>query len=112
VDFGASDKPLKPSARRQWPHAVPHRGRGVVPVVNLEACSRRHQDDRGGAGDIYRGVRTYWTMRDQIVQSGVKLPHERITVVHRSDGSGTTFLFTSYLSLKAPTGLGVAPTMR
>jgi phosphate transport system substrate-binding protein len=52
--------------------------------------------------DIFRGVRKYWD--DPVLKSynpGVNLPHMPITVVHRSDGSGTTFLFTTYLTMKA-----------
>jgi phosphate transport system substrate-binding protein len=105
VDFGASDKPLKPevlaaNGLMQFPTVVG----GVVPVVNLEGVQPGGIKMTGAVlADIYLGVRTYWD--DAVIRSfnpGVKLPHERITVVHRSDGSGTSFLFTSYLSLKAP----------
>jgi phosphate transport system substrate-binding protein len=105
VDFGASDKPLKPdvlaaNGLMQFPTVVG----GVVPVVNLPGIAPGGVRMTGPVlADIYRGVRTFWD--DPVIKSfnpGVRLPHERITVVHRSDGSGTTFLFTSYLSLKAP----------
>jgi phosphate transport system substrate-binding protein len=105
VDFGASDKPLKPdvlagAGLTQFPTVVG----GVVPVVNLQGVQPGGIKMTGAVlADIYRGVRTYWD--DPVVKAfnpGLKLPHERITVVHRSDGSGTTFLFTSYLALKAP----------
>jgi len=48
--------------------------------------------------DIYRGIRTFWD--DPVIKSfnpHVKLPHIKITVVHRSDGSGTTFIWADYL---------------
>jgi phosphate transport system substrate-binding protein len=105
VDFGASDKPLKPdvlatSGLMQFPTVVG----GVVPVVNLPGIAPGGIRMTGPVlADIYRGVRVYWD--DAVIKSfnpGVKLPHIKITVVHRSDGSGTSFLFTSYLSLEAP----------
>src|SRR6185437_10938676 len=53
--------------------------------------------------DIYRGViRTWDDPLLKLTNTGVNLPHLPITVVHRSDGSGTSFLFTSYLAMKAP----------
>ena len=117
VDFGASDKPLKPevlaaNGLMQFPTVVG----GVVPVVNLQGVQPGGIRMTGAVlADIYRGVRRYWD--DAVIKSynpGVNLPHERITVVHRSDGSGTTFLFTSYLSLKAPhwaSGVGASDSV-
>jgi phosphate transport system substrate-binding protein len=53
--------------------------------------------------DIYRGVVKRWNdPHVAAINPGVRLPGLPITVIHRSDGSGTTFLFTSYLTLKAP----------
>jgi phosphate transport system substrate-binding protein len=52
--------------------------------------------------DIFRGIRPYWD--DPVIVAfnpSLKLPHQKITVVHRADGSGTTFLFTKYLSMVA-----------
>jgi len=105
VDFGASDKPLKPADLAagglvQFPTVVG----GVVPVMNLPGI-RPGQVRLSGAlvADIYRGVVKKWN--DPLVgriNPGVRLPNLPITVVHRSDGSGTTFLFTSYLAMKAP----------
>jgi phosphate transport system substrate-binding protein len=104
VDFGASDKPLKPADLAangliQFPTVVG----GVVPVVNLPGIAPGGIRITGAIlADIYRGERKFWD--DAVIKSynpGVKLPHVRITVVHRSDGSGTTFLFTSYLAMKA-----------
>ncbi len=104
VDFGASDKPLKPEDQKtnglvQFPTVVG----GVVPVMNLPGIRPGEIKITGAIlSDIYRGIRTKWN--DPVIASfnpGVKLPNLPITVVHRSDGSGTTFLFTSYLSLKA-----------
>jgi phosphate transport system substrate-binding protein len=124
VDFGASDKPMKPddlatNGLVMFPTVIG----GVVPVVNL-AGIKSGQIRLTGAqiADIYRGVIKRWN--DPLLvktNPGVPLPNMPITVVHRSDGSGTSFLFTTYLSMKAahwaqqvggndsvqwPTGLG------
>jgi phosphate transport system substrate-binding protein len=105
VDFGASDKPLKPedldkNGLMQFPTVMG----GVVPVMNLPGV-RPGQIKLTGAqvADIYRGVIKRWD--DPLLAKtnpGMKMPALPITVVHRSDGSGTTFLFTSYLAMKAP----------
>jgi phosphate transport system substrate-binding protein len=105
VDFGASDKPLKPDALasgglQQFPTVIG----GVVPVVNLPGVKpgKLHLTGRVLA-DIYLGLIKRWN--DPIIASwnkGVALPNLPITVVHRSDGSGTSFLFTTYLSMEDP----------
>ncbi len=105
VDFGASDKPLKMDALaagglQQFPTVIG----GVVPVMNLPGIAPGQVKITGPIlADIYRGVIKKWN--DPIIVSynkGVNLPNLPITVVHRSDGSGTSFLFTSYLSMEAP----------
>ncbi|KRB82830.1 phosphate ABC transporter substrate-binding protein [Sphingomonas sp. Root710] len=106
VDFGASDKPLKPEELNaaglyQFPTVMG----GVVPVVNLPGI-KPGQIKLNGAllADIFMGTVTKWNdPRIAGLNKGVKLPNLPITVVHRSDGSGTSFLFTSYLSMKNPT---------
>jgi phosphate transport system substrate-binding protein len=105
VDFGASDKPLKPddlkaNGLQQFPTVVG----GVVPVLNLPGIAPGGIRMSGGVlSDIYRGLIVYWDDPHlKGLNPGVALPHQKITVVHRSDGSGTTFLFTSYLSLMGP----------
>ena len=105
VDFGASDKPLKPDALatdglQQFPTVIG----GVVPVMNLTGIQpgQIHLTGRVLA-DIYLGLIKKWN--DPVIASwnkGVKLPNMPITVVHRSDGSGTSFLFTTYLSMEDP----------
>ena len=102
VDFGASDKPLKPEALaagglQQFPTVIG----GVVPVMNLPGVKpgEIHLTAKVLA-DIYLGLIKTWD--DPVLASwnrSMKLPHTPITVVHRSDGSGTSFLFTSYLSM-------------
>ncbi len=106
VDFGASDKPLKPedlaaAGLFQFPTVVG----GVVPVMNLPGI-RPGQIKLTGPllADIYLGAVTKWNdPRIKALNPGVPLPNLPITIVHRSDGSGTTFIFASYLSLVNPT---------
>jgi phosphate transport system substrate-binding protein len=104
VDFGASDKPLKledqtASGLVMFPTVIG----GIVPVMNLPGYKPGQLRLTGPQlADIYRGVIKKWD--DPLLartNPGVKLPNLPITVVHRSDGSGTTFLFTSFLSLQA-----------
>ena len=104
VDFGATDKPLKPDDLAtngfiQFPTVVG----GVVPVVNLPGVKSGQIKLTGAQiADIYRGVIKKWN--DPLLartNPGMTLPNLPITVVHRSDGSGTTFIFTTYLALKA-----------
>jgi len=105
VDFGATDKPLKPeelaaSGLYQFPTVMG----GVVPIVNLPGV-RPGQVKLSGAllGDIFLGKVLKWSdPRIAALNRGVRLPNLPITVVHRSDGSGTSFLFTSYLAMKNP----------
>ena len=104
VDFGASDKPLKPDDLAAGGLAMfPTVIGGVVPVMNLPGIKPGQLRMTGAnLADIYRGAIKKWN--DPILvkmNPGVQLPNLPITVVHRSDGSGTTFLFTTYLSMKA-----------
>ncbi len=101
VDFGASDMPLKPDELEkdgmiQFPAIMG----GVVPVVNFDGVKPGELKITGAVlADIYLGKITKWN--DAAIAGlnpGAKLPATDITVVHRSDGSGTTFLFTNYLS--------------
>jgi phosphate transport system substrate-binding protein len=105
VDFGASDMPMKPDDLQknglvQFPAIMG----GVVPVVKLEGVKPGELKFTGQLlGDIYLGKVTKWN--DPAIAKlnpGVKLPADNITVVHRSDGSGTTFLWTNYLSKVHP----------
>lgn len=101
VDFGASDMPLKAEDLEkdglvQFPAIIG----GVVPVVNLDGVTPGQMKMTGQVlGDIYLGKIKKWN--DPAIAAlnvGVRLPDENITVVRRADGSGTTFLFTNYLS--------------
>jgi phosphate transport system substrate-binding protein len=105
VDFGASDMPLKPEDLQknglvQFPAIMG----GVVPVVKLEGIQPGQLRFTGALlADIYMGKVTRWNdPAIAKVNPGVKLPATEITVVHRSDGSGTTFLWSNYLSKVSP----------
>lgn len=101
VTFGASDAPLKAEQLEkdglvQWPMVMG----AIVPVVNLEGVKPGELVFDGETlANIYLGKITKWD--DAAIKKlnpNVKLPAEAITVVRRSDGSGTTFNFTNYLS--------------
>ncbi|NHZ83821.1 phosphate ABC transporter substrate-binding protein PstS [Massilia sp. CCM 8695] len=105
VDFGASDKPLgveelDTAGLMQFPAIMG----GVVTVVNIDGIAPGALKLTGPViADIYLGKITKWNAPEiAALNPGVKLPAEEITVVHRADGSGTTFLFTDYLSKVSP----------
>ena len=101
VDFGASDAPLKAKdldkfGLLQFPMIMG----GVVPVVNIPGISSGSlKMSNKLLADIYLGKVKKWN--DSHIKAenpGLQLPKRAITVVHRSDGSGTTWIFTNYLS--------------
>src|ERR1044071_1802626 len=101
VDFGASDMPLKDEELAadgllQFPTVIG----GVVPVVNVKGINPGQLKLTGQVlGDIYLGKVLKWN--DPAIASlnaGVTLPDAAIAVVRRADGSGTSFIFTNYLS--------------
>ncbi|MFB6418020.1 MULTISPECIES: phosphate ABC transporter substrate-binding protein PstS [Bradyrhizobium] len=101
VTFGASDMPLKPEQLEkdgmiQWPQAMG----ALVPVLNLEGIKPGELVFSGELlGDIYLGkVKTWNDPAIAKLNPNVKLPSDAITVVRRSDGSGTTFIWTDFLS--------------
>ncbi len=101
VDFGASDMPLKPeelekNGLMQFPTVVG----GVVPVINVNGIETGKLKLTGSLlAAIYLGKITKWNDPALTgLNADLKLPDENITVVHRSDGSGTSFIFTNYLS--------------
>ncbi|RFC38065.1 MAG: phosphate ABC transporter substrate-binding protein, PhoT family [Candidatus Nitrotoga sp. LAW] len=105
VDFGASDMPLKPeelekNGLMQFPAVMG----GVVPVINVTGIAAGQLKLDGKVlADIFLGKITKWNDPALMALNvGTKLPNETITVVHRSDGSGTTFIFTNYLSKVSP----------
>ena len=124
VHFGSSDKPLPPAelaehGLAQFPSVIG----GVVPVINVPGIEAGAMKLTGELlADIFLGKVERWNdPRIAGLNGGVPLPDSKITVVHRSDGSGTTFNFVNYLSkvsadwkdevgegtsVKWPTGIG------
>jgi phosphate transport system substrate-binding protein len=105
VDFGATDKPLTSEELAQdGLTQFPLVNGAVVPIVNLEGVSAGALKLSGEVlADIFLGKIAKWN--DQAIASlnnGLKLPDQPITVVHRADGSGTTFIWTNYLSKVSP----------
>src|SRR5690606_16001656 len=105
VDFGSSDAPLKPEelsrhGLAQFPSVIG----GVVPVLNVPGIAAGALKlDGPTLAAIFLGKLTRWN--DPAIAAlnpGLSLPDARITVVHRSDGSGTTFNFVNYLSKVSP----------
>jgi phosphate transport system substrate-binding protein len=105
VDFGASDMPLKAEdLEKEGLMQFPAIMGGVVPVVNIAGVGAGQLKLTGPVlADIYLGKITKWDAAEiASINPGVKLPADDITVVHRADGSGTSFLFTDYLSKTSP----------
>jgi phosphate transport system substrate-binding protein len=101
VDFGASDMPLKPddlekNGLMQFPTVIG----GIVPVINLPGVKPGELKLTGPVlADIYLGKVTKWTDPEIVkLNPTIKFPDQDIAVVRRADGSGTTFIFTNYLS--------------
>ena len=101
VTFGASDAPLKgeeldKDGMVQFPAIIG----GTVPVVNLEGFKPGELRITGPVlAEVYMGTIAKWNdPKLAALNPGKNLPNENITVVHRADGSGTTFNFTDYLS--------------
>lgn len=117
VDFGASDMPLKneklvESGLFQFPTVVG----GAVPVINVAGVeSGTLKLDGHILADIFMGKITRWNAPAIVaLNPAIGLPNEDINVIHRSDGSGTTFIFTNYLSKVSPewkTAMGEGTTV-
>ena len=105
VDFGASDMPLpveelKESGLVQFPMVMG----GVVPVINVKGIEPGQLKLTGPVlADIFLGKIKKWNDAPvAALNPGLALPNQAIAVVHRSDGSGTTFIFADYLSKVSP----------
>lgn len=105
VDFGASDMPLKPeeldsAGLMQFPVVIG----GDVPVVNLAGVKPGQLKLTGPVlADIFLGKIAKWNDPAIVaLNKGTAIPDEAISVVHRADGSGTTFIWTNYLSKVSP----------
>ena len=101
VDFGASDAPMSPSELElaglaQFPTVIG----GVVPVVNIDGVGPGQLKLDGQVlADIFQGRITKWNDKRIVADNpSLALPNETINVMYRQDGSGTTFIFTTYLS--------------
>lgn len=106
VDFGASDGPMSDDQLKQATVPILHFPTVLgadVPSYNLPGVSAELNFTPEALGGIFLGKITKWN--DPAITTanpGVKLPSEDIVVVHRSDGSGTTYIWTDYLSKISP----------
>ncbi len=105
VDFGASDMPLKDEELKakglvQFPTVIG----GVIPVVNIQGVAPGQLRLNGAIlAGIYLGKISKWSdAAIQALNPGLTLPDAAIAPVRRADGSGTTFIFTNYLSKASP----------
>jgi len=105
VDFGATDEPLDPTdldklGMVQFPIVIG----GIVPVVHIEGVKPGQINFTGEVlADIYLGkLKTWSDPAIQAINPNLKLPNAPITLVHRIDGSGTTFNWSNYLSKVSP----------
>jgi phosphate transport system substrate-binding protein len=105
VTFGATDAPLKPDELQkdglaQWPMVMG----GIVPVVNIDGVKPGDLAlDGATLAKIFMGeIKSWDDAAIKALNPNAKLPSSAIAVVHRSDGSGTTFNFTNYLSKVSP----------
>jgi phosphate transport system substrate-binding protein len=111
VDFGATDVPMGASdiakAKGGTPLQIPVALGGVAIAYKLQGVQSGLKLTGDVLGKIFSGQITTWN--DPAITAlnpGVNLPSENITVVHRSDGSGTTYIFTDYLSHVSPSWKG------
>jgi phosphate ABC transporter phosphate-binding protein len=121
VDFGASDAPLTGGSSGQYPAlnafatplTIPDTIGAVVVAYNLPGIAKGLNLNANVTAQIFEGIITRWNdTRIQALNNGVSLPTNLITVVHRSDASGTTFVFSSYLSSSPLWTLGASTTIK
>jgi phosphate transport system substrate-binding protein len=107
VDFGASDMPMTPEQMSKLKAPVLHVPSvlgGVVPTYNIPGVTQDLKFTPETLAGIYLGEIKKWNDPKLAKDNpGVKFPNQDIVVVHRSDGSGTTFVWTDYLSKVSPT---------
>ena len=104
VDFGASDKPMSNEEMAQLkvkPLHFPTVLGAVVPAYNLPGYSKELKLSQDALAGIFLGTIKKWN-DPALVKDNPGLPDQEIVVVHRSDGSGTTFVFTDYLAKVSP----------
>ncbi len=106
VDFGATDGPMSDQQLAESKIKLIHIPTvlgAVVPIYNLPGVSQELKLSGEVLAAIYHGDISNWNdSRIARDNAGVKLPNQEIIVIHRSDGSGTTFIFTDYLSKVSP----------
>jgi phosphate transport system substrate-binding protein len=106
VDFGASDMPMTDEQLGKFkskPLHFPTVLGGIVPTYNIPGVSQDLKFTPEALAGIYLGNIKKWNDPELTkANPGVKLPDAEIVVVHRSDGSGTSFVFTDYLSKVSP----------
>jgi phosphate transport system substrate-binding protein len=106
VFFGASDYPLTPEQLQAAPGKILHFPTvlgAVVPIYNIPGVSAELKFTGPVLADIFLGNITKWNdSRLAKLNDGVTLPNMDVTVVHRSDGSGTTYIFVDFLSKLSP----------
>ena len=106
VFFGASDGPMTDAQLKAAPGAILHIPTvlgGVVPVYNVPGVTGELKFTGQVLADIYLGKITKWNDPAIVkLNPGVKLPATDITVVHRADGSGTTYIWVDYLAKTSP----------
>ena len=106
VFFGASDQPMKDEALQSAPGPILHFPTvlgAVVPVYNLAGVSQELRFTGPVLADIVLGKITRWNDPAlTALNAGTNLPDTAITFVHRSDGSGTTFVWADYLAKVSP----------
>ena len=105
VDFGASDGPMSDESLAKAPGKILHipTVAGAVVITFNEEGVKSLKLDGPTIADIFLGKITKWNDPAIAKQNkGVKLPDDDISVVHRSDGSGTSYIFTDYLSTVSP----------
>lgn len=106
VFFGASDQPMSDDMLAKAPGTILHFPTvlgAVVPVYNLDGLNTQIKFTGPVLADIFLGKITRWNDPALVkINAGVTLPSGTITVAHRSDGSGTTFVFADYLSKVSP----------
>ncbi len=102
VDFGASDAPLNSDEEKAMPAPVvqiPATGGAVAVVYNLPGVANGLKLTPDLIGDLFMGkVKTWNDAKIAALNPGVTLPNTPVAVVHRSDGSGTTYIFTDYMA--------------
>ena len=105
IDFAASDAPLSPAQQATDPNVIqmPESAGAVSIIYNLPGISVPVNFNGTILANIFLGTVTMWNDPSLIaINPGVSLPASSIVVVHRQDGSGTTFAFTKYLSSESP----------